>query len=577
MANPQTIGTNARGGLAKEGGSVAVSPYMPGSTTKLAPGAVPPTPVTTPATSPTNTAISASSLAPVKGAVVTPPPTPTVAPKLGADIATQNDAFTQAQLDAKTAAESKKTTALDQYLAGITNAQGRTGLESTQYAQTGGVNDLTVKLNDINDQIRREQLSQRRAVEQVQKNVGGGLVSGAQGEINTINRDSLSKQADLSVIQMAAQGQYDSAKTIADRAVSAKLEDQQIKNEALKFNYQENKDLFTVAEQREFETLLGNRNRKLQEEADNKKSIYELGIQAVSDGAPTSVVQSMMAAKTREEALSLGGRYIGALDRAAKQASINASNASAYNSTTSALINRAQAGDPKAAAKLGITFDDGSRPSVDAIAYAQQYASTGQIPTGMPKNISFGQISQLAADMPKATGAIVAKSTGVKPAGAEAQLTGVAALVSAVNLAKQLKELDKQRIGGVVAGSLGKVFGSENQQRYVDTQSQIVDLLARARSGAALTTDEEKRYSDLLPGRFSEPLGFGVNSDARIDNFINNISSDITAKSDAQGWSVYGYTPVTLGGQEHMVGDVIQNEAGQKAIINADGSLTPIQ
>jgi hypothetical protein len=67
---------------------------------------------------------------------------------------------------------------------------------------------------------------------------------------------------------------------------------------------------------------LGNRDRKLADEKENQTAIYDLGIQASADGAPSSVVERMLKAKTREEALAIGGSYIGALDRQAKQANI---------------------------------------------------------------------------------------------------------------------------------------------------------------------------------------------------------------------------------------------------------------
>lgn len=171
----------------------------------------------------------------------------------------------------------------------------------------------------------------------------------------------------------------------------------------------------------------------------------------------------------------------------------------------------------------------------ELMAFAKQYASTGKIPTGIPKG-SFGLISQLAAGLPKLGGQILDSQTGVAPDGSDGAVTALGSLNSAAELAKQLKELDKERIGGVVSGVLGKTFGNEDQRRYVDLRSQIVDLLSRARSGAALTSSEEKRYGAMLPGRFSEPFGLGTDSDARIDNFINALQSDLTNKLSARGW-----------------------------------------
>jgi len=299
------------------------------------PSAVSPTPATVPAITP-------SALAPATPMTVAPAIPATQAQGMTAEFADQTDQFTQNLAEQKKAAEAPKVNALSDYIAQLKTAQGTTGLTADAYAAPGGVNEITPELNDINDKMRREALALRRQTEAITAS-GGQSKAQAQAQISNLERESFSKQADLAVIQQAVQGRYDSAKEIADRAVSAKLEKQTNDLSILKFNYEENKEAFTKAEQREFEALAGNRERKLQQDAENAKSIYELGIQASADGAPTSVVERMLKAKTREEALALGGSYIGALDRAAKNASIRSSNASAaLNEAELTAFNKAQ-------------------------------------------------------------------------------------------------------------------------------------------------------------------------------------------------------------------------------------------
>ena len=212
----------------------------------------------------------------------------------------------------------------------------------------------------------------------------------------------------------------------------------------------------------------------------------------------------------------------------------------------------------------------------NAIAYANEYAATGKIPSGIPKG-TFGTIAQIAKELPKQKGQIFNATTGVTPTGDTTLQTALTGLYSATELAKQLKELDKQRYEGIISGSLGKVFGSDAQQRYVDLRTQIIDLLARARTGAALTASEEKHYASMLPSRFSEPLGLGADSEVRIDNFINTLTSDLQNKAAAQGWAINGVSKVKLGGTDYTVGDIIQSPNGQTGRVNADGSITLIQ
>lgn len=208
------------------------------------------------------------------------------------------------------------------------------------------------------------------------------------------------------------------------------------------------------------------------------------------------------------------------------------------------------------------------------IAYAAEYAANGKIPTGLPKG-TFGTVAQIAKEIPKSPGQVLSISTGVAPAGDDAYQSGLAALYSATELAKQLKVLDEERIGGIIGGVTGKIFGSDAQTKYMDLRSQIVDLLSRARSGAALTPAEEKRYSDMLPGRFSESLNLGADSDVKIDNFISNITNDAKNKASAKGWAINGVSDVKLGGNTYKVGDVIDVN-GVKGRVNADGSITQL-
>lgn len=211
---------------------------------------------------------------------------------------------------------------------------------------------------------------------------------------------------------------------------------------------------------------------------------------------------------------------------------------------------------------------------VQVSAYANEYAATGKIPTGVPKGM-FGIIAQAAKEAPKNTGVIVDRNTGVKSSATNDTLQGAYGnLYSVIELANELKELDKKRWGGVIAGTAGKVFGSQDQARYMDLRGQMVDLLARARSGAALTPSEEERYSEMLPGRFSESFGLGTDSEVKIDNFIKNITSDLSNKLDTQGLAIYGFTKIKIGNREYTVGDVVTNADGSAGRILPDGSIS---
>lgn len=136
----------------------------------------------------------------------------------------------------------------------LLNEPGKQQLTDKAYS-TNGVDTAQADLKDINNQILAEQVSTQHQIDALLRSNPQGMSTDAiNSKINDIKRDSLSRQADLSIIQLSKQGKFDSAKAIADRAVNAMTEQQKNKLDALQFMYTQNKDLFDKADQRAFET-----------------------------------------------------------------------------------------------------------------------------------------------------------------------------------------------------------------------------------------------------------------------------------------------------------------------------------
>lgn len=254
--------------------------------------------------------ISTETTAPEPDFNITKPDTPTQTDGMLGGIQESTDAFTknlEAERKKQEAQFSQSQTDVQSFIKGI---RGETGLQAEEYAKGGteSVNTTQSELNDINQQIKQEQRALDNKLRAIDER-GGGLAGGALSEKENIRRESLKTQADLSIIQQGVQGRFDSAKAIADRAVSAYIEKQDIELKALEFNYQNNKDLFTKAEQREFETAQADRQARLDAEKENKKNIYDFAIKAMEKGAPASVVQSIMGSKNVSEALKQGAGY----------------------------------------------------------------------------------------------------------------------------------------------------------------------------------------------------------------------------------------------------------------------------
>lgn len=224
--------------------------------------------------------------------------------------------------------------------------------------------------------------------------------------------------------------------------------------------------------------------------------------------------------------------------------------------------------------------DTGSNANAsDLLAYAQDTVSTGKLPSVQElKNagLSAGMVSQIAKELPKTTGEIVDNNTGIKSGKlSSAQIDSYGALKDLTNKLEEAKNKFAELNTGLVAG-LGKtIVYTKAQQEYDILKNEIVDLLSRARSGAALTETEIKTYADKLPGRFNATFWLGGNGVTALEGLKNSIAGKLDTQLKAQGASMYGFSKVKVGGQDYIVGQEIEVN-GQKGRINPDGTITKI-
>lgn len=278
-----------------------------------------PTPTATPPTAPNSTltpVITAtglqSSAAPL--AVPTSPPA-TAAPSLQGAIQGTQQSWQQ-QLD--TAANSAQT-GMNTSLSDLLKAElggGQAQDESAIYGQYG-VDKAQKDLTDVNTQLTAEQNALNHKVAAIRQNTGGLFGTGVQQLIDQANTESLSRQADLSVVQLAKQGAYDSAKAIADRAVAAKVEARQNQIAVLGQIYTANKDIFSTAEQHQFEAAQAERTNQLQIDAHKETAKYDEMIkqqdplyqaQVANTQANTANAYSTIAARSAAGATTINGK-----------------------------------------------------------------------------------------------------------------------------------------------------------------------------------------------------------------------------------------------------------------------------
>lgn len=275
------------------------------------------------ALTPVNTTINASQLGTTKPFKLnSTSPAVEVDGMLGAletQATTFQDNFNRAVDENYKQRETAKTGSKNRLMDRILNSKGQAELTEEAYKD---VNPIENELNDINQQIREEQVGLQRKVEELEKNSRGMTTFGLQDEIDRAKTSSLRRQADLSLVQLGVQGRYDTALAQANRAVDVMLEREQKAIDVLRLDYEDNKDLFTQAEQRQFETMQGDRERELTMKADEMKSVKELALNAQRNGAPTTLVQQALATDTTAEALALIGGYVDRMDRQIQQAQL---------------------------------------------------------------------------------------------------------------------------------------------------------------------------------------------------------------------------------------------------------------
>lgn len=232
----------------------------------------------------------------------------------------------------------------------------------------------------------------------------------------------------------------------------------------------------------------------------------------------------------------------------------------------------------KLLAELNPTGD--GEVSADLEAYGNEYAATGKLPSPSAlkaAGLTAGQVADYAKQVPKANGVLVSKNTGaVDTRVGAAEQEDIKRLYNITKMVAELETLDKNRIGGLLAGTFGKITGSDAQGSYLTKRKAIVDEIARMQTGAALTLEEQDFYNEYLPGRFSEPLGLGRNSDKVIEDFGNIMNEKLSNALANNQMSIYGYSKTTVPGLgEKTVGDIIDIGGTQYRVL-PDGTLTDI-
>lgn len=214
-----------------------------------------------------------------------------------------------------------RTSLRERILSGLGFQAGRADAQ-LQAEDQFGVADRNTELADINKQIGEADLAYRAQIEAIEKNPSV-LKEARASQIQKATQDYAKTRADLAIIQNGVQGQLDAAQRNADRKVELMFEPARLELEAAQAQYELIKDELSSQEQKNFNVMMSERERTLNKQEDEAKSINSLAIQAAGNGAPAGVVQSILNAEsTKEATLRASGYAVDPLDRKIKQAQL---------------------------------------------------------------------------------------------------------------------------------------------------------------------------------------------------------------------------------------------------------------
>ena len=147
------------------------------------------------------------------------------------------------------------------------NELQKKGAFTSQAEDEAGIGSKTTQLNDINSQIRETDLRFTRDRENIERSSQSSAQKGA--ELSQIGREQARELADLSIIEATRRDDLTTAQALVDRKVELTFEPIQQKLEFQKFMFDENKELFNEAEQREFDIKM--RDEQVQIDKDKFK------------------------------------------------------------------------------------------------------------------------------------------------------------------------------------------------------------------------------------------------------------------------------------------------------------------
>ena len=355
------------------------------------------------------------------------------------------------------------------------------GQERGALEEKAGIAGKTQKVTDVTNQIEaldRAEVNELRALESQNMTSAGNAAAQAG-----IRRKYAFEKADLALIQSAANRDLLTAQSIIDNKIKLQLEPLQQQLEFEKLFYQENRNALSKAEDRAFNAKISADERQYNEAKTLQEQIGSLLMSAVSQEAPSSVIQGITKARTLQEAIQASGQYAGdVLERQKKVLEIQKLNTEIKNLGIGNITNPEAS---KYAGALGVILgsDKFTKEQRAAVINA---VNTGQDPVSVIKNQAKNVMGQtLATDLSKYETA-------------KAQLDSISSLLS--------QFYTNGGDTGIFTGNYEKAInklGTVSDPKLVSIATNIaaaLQIYRNAVSGTAYSVQEGKDIASIFPG-----------------------------------------------------------------------------
>ena len=174
------------------------------------------------------------------------------------------------------------------------------------------IRGLQEGVNDINSLIQSRQRGLQRRIESLESQpVAMGMIGRQQQASRT---EAVRELADLSVIQMARQGQLEAANGVLDRKLEAEMFPLVQDLENSKFFYEQNKNLLSAEQNKQFKIKIAQDQRAYEKTKKTRERINGLILTAAQNGASPEDVKKISNSDNFGDAYAVAGKYINTED-----------------------------------------------------------------------------------------------------------------------------------------------------------------------------------------------------------------------------------------------------------------------